>query len=161
MTDVLTRRWAEDGIWSGIRRTLRDPGDVDLAIRIGLFITLLPRKLASRPLDSLLAEISRTSRARIIHSDDAVARIARIRQAWLASPMLRSSNTCYVRAITTFRFLDARQHKMRIHVGVEPGVSATDRLRGHAWVTVDGCLLEAPDPVIAGRVRELYAYAPA
>jgi hypothetical protein len=47
---------------------------------------------------------------------------------------------------------------MRIHFGVEPGVSATDRLRGHAWVTVDGALLEAPEPVLAGRVRELYAY---
>lgn len=46
------------------------------------------------------------------------------------------------------------------HFGVEPGADANDRIRGHAWVTLDGELLEAPEPVLAGRVRELYVYPP-
>lgn len=46
------------------------------------------------------------------------------------------------------------------HFGVEPGADANDRIHGHAWVTLDGELLEAPEPVLAGRVRELYVYPP-
>jgi hypothetical protein len=37
-------------------------------------------------------------------------------------------------------------------------MAASDRLRGHAWVTLGGELLEAPAPVMAGRVSELYVY---
>jgi hypothetical protein len=29
------------------------------------------------------------------------------------------------------------------------------RLHGHAWVTVDRVILEGPDAVLAGRIREL------
>ena len=154
----LNRDWAADGFWRGFRRTFRSPRDVELAFRIGAFVWNLPRRLERLPLDRLLRELEATRGLPASNPHAAVERIARLRQAWLASPFLRARNTCYVRAITLYRFLDAGGRRLRIHFGVEPGVNAGDRVRGHAWVTVDGELLEPPEPLLAGRVRELYAY---
>ncbi len=67
---------------------------------------------------------------------------------------------CYVRALTLYRFLDPGAALLRIHFGVEPGVDAADRLRGHAWISVGGDIFETPDPVRAGRVREIYGHPP-
>ena len=150
------RKWAANGLLSGVRRTLQDPGDIALAGRIGFFLLLIARRLDKTPLGELLKEIDEHRGATV----RGVERIARLRQAWLASPFMSARNTCYVRAMTLYRFLDSGSQVKRIHFGVEPGVSATDRLHGHAWVTLDGELLEAPEPVLAGRVRELYAYPP-
>jgi Transglutaminase-like superfamily len=152
------RRWAADGIWRGIRRTFQDPGDIVLAVRIGLFLMVMPKRLERRPLNELLSEIESSSRVPARDERSGIERISRLRQAWLASPLLRARNTCYVRAVTLYRFLDPAGRVMRIHFGVEPGVSESDRMRGHAWVTLDGDLLEAPEPVLAGRVHELYVY---
>jgi hypothetical protein len=115
----------------------------------------MPRRLARYPLDALLRQVDREKSGRSTHD---VSRISRIRQAWLASPLFSSRNTCYVRAFTLYRFLDAGNAQMAIHFGVEPGVEEGDRLRGHAWVTLDGELLEAPEPVLAGRVKELFTH---
>ena len=154
------RRWAADGVWNGIKRTFRDPGDVVLAIRIGLFLMIMPRRLERLPLNAVLHGIENEKRALSRDARSGVERISRLRQAWLASPALRERNTCYVRAITLYRFLDPAGRAMRIHFGVEPGMNEADRLRGHAWVSIGGELLEAPEPVLAGRVRELYVYPP-
>jgi len=158
MTGIIPdRQWGADGIWRGIRRTFRKPADVALAVRIGVFLIVMPRRLETRPLDGVLSEIERARSSSRGEAND-VARISRLRQAWLASPLLRERNTCYVRAITLYRFLDAGGGKMRIHFGLEPGTDPGNRLRGHAWVTLDDELLEAPEPVLAGRVSELYVY---
>jgi hypothetical protein len=153
---VPARKWAADGLLSGIRRTFQDSGDVALAGRMGFFLLLIARRLDKMPLSELLKEMDENKGMTV----RGVERIARLRQAWLASPFLSARNTCYVRAMTLYRFLDSGSKVKRIHFGVEPGVSATDRLHGHAWVTLDSELLEAPEPVLAGRVRELYAYPP-
>ena len=65
---------------------------------------------------------------------------------------------CYLRALTVFRFLDPGAAEMRIHFGVEPGAAGSARLRGHAWITVSGGIVEAPEEVLAGRVKEIYCY---
>ena len=80
-------------------------------------------------------------------------RIARLRSAWLALPRLRRRNTCYVRALTLYRFLDAGGRDVGLHVGIER--HQTDRLRGHAWITVDGQMLEGPPEVEAGSIVEV------
>jgi len=157
MTGVApARKWAADGVLSGIRRTFQEPGDAALAARIGFFLLLIARRLDKTSLVELLKEMDEKQGTAV----KGVERITRLRQAWLASPVLSARNTCYVRAMTLYRFLDGGDRDKRIHFGVEPGVSASDRLHGHAWVTLDAELLEAPEPVLAGRVRELYAYPP-
>ena len=150
--------WAKEGLLRGALRTLREPSDLGLALRIGLFVVTLPGRLARRPLPEVLGGFGGGGRVRSADVYISTARISRLRQAWLASPFLASRDTCYVRAITLYRFLDPVGHDMRIHFGVEPGIDPQDRLRGHAWVSLDGALLEPPEPVVAGRVREIYAY---
>jgi len=148
-------RWA----WQGFGRTFRQPSDVLLCLRIGCFLCALPYRLERSPLPDILRQVAAGRRRAAVDPVDAgVERIARLRQAWLNLPMLAARNTCYVRAITLFRFLDGGG-KLCIHIGVEPGVAPDDRLRGHAWVTHRGRLLEPPEPVLAGRVKELYVYS--
>ena len=151
-------QWAKEGLGRGITRTFHEPGDIFLAARIGVFLWLLPRRLNRQPLDRLLQDLTRESRngGGNVHAD--AQRISRLRQAWLASPLFRARNTCYVRALTLFRFLADDGRPMRIHFGVEPGMDPGDRIRGHAWVTVGNEVLEAPEPLLAGRVSELYAF---
>ena len=151
-------KWAKDGIGKGFARTFRRPGDIVLAARIGVFLWTIPRRLDSQPLDHVLRDLARESRdpSADLHAD--AARISRLRQAWLASPLFRARNTCYVRALTLFRFLADDGRSMRIHFGVEPGTLPGDRVRGHAWVSAGEEVLEAPEPLLAGRVSELYAF---
>lgn len=151
-------QWAQQGIGRGFARTFHRPADLVLAARIGVFLWLIPRRLDRQPLDRVLRELATESRdaSSDVYSD--ARRISRLRQAWLASPLFRARNTCYIRALTLFRFLADDSRSMRIHFGVEPGTDPGDRVRGHAWVTVGEEVLEAPEPLLAGRVSELYAF---
>ncbi len=58
-----------------------------------------------------------------------------------------------MRAFTLYRFLDAGDRTVGIHFGVEP--NRPDRLYGHAWITVDGELLEDPPEVADGSIVEV------
>ena len=58
-----------------------------------------------------------------------------------------------MRAFTLYRFVDAGERDLRIHFGVE--LDRSDRLHGHAWVTVDGELLEGPPEVTDGSIVEV------
>jgi hypothetical protein len=149
--------WAKKGILRGLGNTFKEPGDAALALRIGIFVARMPKRLAKQPLDQMLREIDQKKRDEAMNVADE-SRIVRLRQAWLASPMFRERNTCYLRAFTLYRFLNAGNNHLAFHVGVEPGVDPADRLHGHAWVTIDGRILEAPEPVLAGRVRELFSH---
>jgi hypothetical protein len=59
-------------------------------------------------------------------------------------PGLRSRDTCYVRALTLYRFLDPGTHDVQLRVGVEWHDRPGGVLRGHASVTLDGAVLEVP-----------------
>jgi len=152
------RGWAARGIWTGVRRTLRQPGDMMLAAKIGLFLMTVPRRMQRKSLSDLLIDLESTGSQTARDAQSQVERISRLRQAWLASPLMSSRNTCYVRALTLYTFLDAPANDKRIHFGVESGTDEGDRIHGHAWVTLGDKLLEPPEPVLAGRVRELYSY---
>jgi hypothetical protein len=140
-----------------LQGTIKRPEDIPLALQIGVFILALPHKLSRSDLPRLMDEIRYSPRPK--GSVD-LERISRLRRPWLWLPILNARNTCYVRAMTLYRFLDPREGDLRIHFAVEPGRNPEDRLRGHAWVTVDGEVLEEPVHVLAGRLREIYVHPP-
>ncbi|HYC21715.1 MAG TPA: lasso peptide biosynthesis B2 protein [Candidatus Bathyarchaeia archaeon] len=134
------------------------PGELALALRIGRFLWTIPRELEREPMPRLLARLRAASRPRASDAEASLAMIARLRQAWLRLAQLRAYDTCYTRAFTLYRFIDPCGGALHIHLGVEPGIDPGDRLRGHAWVTLDGRILEPPPAVVEGRVREIYCH---
>jgi len=142
----------------GWRRTFQQSGDFTLALRIGWFVWSLPRRMAREPLPSLLSRLGSTSGRASAAIGPHVQHIARLRQAWLNRSVLAARNTCYVRALTLYHFLVVDRAELRFHLGVEPAVDRGERLHGHAWVSFRGELLEPPEPVMAGRVEELYVF---
>lgn len=138
-----------------IRRTVREPSDVPLAARMAWFIARCDRRLASRRLPDFVAELDAHRPATGMSVADAYPTIARVRGAVLRAPWLRRRNTCYVRALTLYRFLPSGEGTLGFHIGVEPSSGTRERLRGHAWVTLDGVLLEGPPEVVEDRVREI------
>ena len=156
----LAPKWSPLGIWQRARVLIRQPGDIALALRIGMFFWTAALDLERRDLPAFLDRLRRSPRPAARNLQSSVERITRLRQPWVRLALFRGRDTCYTRALVLYRFLDAGPHRMRIHFGVEPGMDPKDRLRGHAWVTTDGEIVEAPDPVREGRVREIYVHPP-
>lgn len=132
-----------------LRALIRHPHDLVLLPAIGLFIARLPHRIERAPsLPHLLRELrrSRTPRA-------SQARIVRLRGWWMWK-RFGAMNTCYGRALTLYRFLDAPDEAIELHMGIETR-EGSERLHGHAWVTVNGRIVEGPDEVLQGRVREV------
>jgi hypothetical protein len=129
------------------------PADVGFALRIGWFIWRCPGDIERTDVTAYLASLQTAPRPQATDVFTSRTRIVRLRDAWLRLPRLRRRNTCYVRAFTLYRFVDAGTRDVRIHFGVEPDRS--DRLRGHAWVTVDGEMLEGPPEVTTGSIVEV------
>jgi len=157
---VLAPKWSPLGLLQRVRRLIEQPGDVVLLMRIGAFLCRVPADLDDATLPELLDGLRAGRRPPAPDLAAGVRRIARLRQPWLRLAPLHQRNTCYMRALTLYRFLDPGARTLRIHFGVEPGATVHDRLRGHAWVSVDDEILEPPEPVLAGRVREIYRHPP-
>jgi hypothetical protein len=138
-----------------IARALRSPADGWLMIRMGVFIAWLPEKVRRTNVVHYFRELATAPRPRAQTIERSYDRIARLRAACLSMPRLWRRDTCYIRALTLLRFLDPGEHHVRVHFGVEQSQSKTERLRGHAWVSVDGRPFEAPDVVFQGRIREV------
>jgi hypothetical protein len=152
---TLVSKWTPWGFALRVRRYVRHPSEIQLALAIGYFICRLPRQLRKQHLRQFLAG-SRACRRRAGGDLQASKeRVARLRDAWLALPWLQARNTCYVRALTLYRFLEAGPQPVAIHFGVERCADSRQRLRGHAWVTVSERLLEGPDAVLSGGIVEI------
>jgi len=136
-----------------VRMAVHSPGDVVLCFAIMRFIIGLPAALERCDVRAFVRELERAPRPRARDAMTSYRRVVRIRDACLALPGLWQRNTCYVRAFTLYRFLDPADHCAALHVGVESRRDA-DRLRGHAWITLDGELLEGPDAVRDGALTE-------
>lgn len=135
-------------------RLVRRPHDIWLAINIGAFIIRAPRLIARTDLRSLLERLRANERLiRVPRSSR--ERVAFVRSWWLSKPFFRKYDTCYVRAMTLYRFLDAPDNDIAMHFGIEKRTNSGERLRSHAWVTLRGSLLEGPRIVLEGRVREI------
>ncbi len=134
---------------------IQRPQDVILGIQIGLFILKAPTLLKRRELSEFLQSLREPQRKGVgpIRSD--MESVVRLRSRWLRLPVFGSHNTCYVRALTLFRFLDAPGKRVLIHFGIEQRDDRAERLRGHAWVTVDGEVVEGPQAEITGRLVEI------
>jgi hypothetical protein len=136
-------------------RAIRTPSDLALTIRIGVFIIRIPHELARTDLSTFLARLRNAPRPKAHNLTVGAERIKRLRGACLAMPALWRRDSCYVRALTLYRFLDPGTRKVEVHFGVELPDPRMRRLHGHAWVTADREILEGPDAVFAGRIREI------
>jgi hypothetical protein len=141
--------WSPWGLFVRLGDTVRSAGDIPWLLRVGWFVLRLPTDVERSHLDEFLVKIARAPRPAYADPHEGAARIARLRKPWLRVPGLRSRDTCYVRALTLYRFLDRGTHDVQLRVGVEWHDRPGGVLRGHAWVTLDGVVLEGPPEVDA------------
>lgn len=128
-------------------------GRLPLWLAVGHFILRAPARLARTPLQAFLERLALQPR-----SGAEFARVRRLSGGWLRLPGLRGADTCYLRSLVLFRFVDPRGGDLCLHFGVDEPRDG-DRLRGHAWVSLDGQLLNAPPSLPQGRLREIYRYS--
>ncbi len=136
--------WTPWGVAIRLGDTVKAASDVPWLMRIGWFVLRLPADVERMHLEELLVNLERAPRPRAADPRAGTERLARLRQPWLRVPGLRSRDTCYVRALTLYRFLDRGTHEVALRVGVEWHDRPGRVLRGHAWVTLDGAVLEGP-----------------
>jgi hypothetical protein len=137
-----------------LRAAIRSLGDAALAARIGLFVVRAPRDLERADLRSYLRALRRAPRPPARNREASQQRIVRLRNGVLALPRLWRRNTCYVRALVLYRFLDAGDADVRLHLGVEER-GFGEHLHGHAWVSVNGEVVEGPEGVLLERLQEI------
>lgn len=121
---------------------------------VGHFVARAPARLARTALPVFLERLARQPGRT---ADE--ARVHRLTRRWLRVPGLRSRDTCYVRSLVLFRFLDPRGGDLRLHLGVDEPESPGERLHGHAWVSLDGRPLNPPGSLGRGRLREIYWFS--
>ena len=139
--------WTPWGAVLRLRDVVRRPSDLVWLLRVGWFVARLPRNVETTHLRELMQRLASDPRPTAADVHEGAARVARLRQPWLRLPGLRSHDTCYVRALTLYRFVDAGSHDVRLRVGAEWHDRPGGVLRGHAWVTCDGNVLEGPPEV--------------
>ena len=136
--------WTPWGALLRLGRTLRQRSDPVWLIRIGWFVTRLPTDLERTHLAEFLERLASAERPHARDPFASAERIVRLRTPWLRLPGLRSRDTCYVRALTLYRFLDAGDRDAQLMIGAEWFDRPGGVLRGHAWVALDGKVLEGP-----------------
>jgi hypothetical protein len=129
-------------------------GGLPLWLAVGHFILRAPARLARIELPAFLARIAAQPRA---GSD--FARVARLSRRWLRLLPLRSRDTCYLRSLVLFRFVDPRGGDLCVHFGVDEPHAEGERLHGHAWISLNGQALNSPATVTEGRLREIYRFS--
>jgi Transglutaminase-like superfamily len=155
VTSTLAPKWTPRGFAQRVRRIFHTPSDVALALELGLFMWRAPGMLRRSNLKIFLDDLRAQPRPLASDARASLERIQRLRQLCLRLPMMRSRDNCYVRAITLYRFLDAGQDFVNVHFGIEEKDNPRERLRGHAWVTLNGQLLEGPPEAIFGKLKEV------
>jgi len=137
------------------RMSARQPGGgLPLWLAVGHFILRAPARMARTELPVFLARVAAEPRD---GSDR--ARVARLTRRWLRLPLLRSRDTCYLRSLVLFRFVDPRGGELSLHFGVDEPRDCNERLHGHAWVSLDGVPLNPPATLTEGRLKEIYRFS--
>ena len=147
----MSRAWRSTG---PLRAAIQSPGDAALAARIALFILRAPSELERADVGSYLERLRRAKRPPSPDRESSQLRIVRLRNGVLALPRLWRRSNCYTRALVLYRFLDAASGDVRLHMGIEERESDA-HLHGHAWVSVDGEVVEGPEGVLLERLREI------
>ena len=125
-----------------------------LWLAVGHFILRAPARLARTDLQLFLARVAAQPR-----EDVDLIRVARISRRWLRQPGLRPRNTCYLRSLVLFRFVNPHGHDLCLHFGVDEPTTADTRPHGHSWITLDGVAWNAPSSFAEGRLREIYRFS--
>jgi hypothetical protein len=148
------------GNWQRLVGMIQRPGDILLSLELAYFIWRVPEWLDRMPLPQLLQRLQHAPRPASADLSSSLERVKRLGGPWFKLPAFRSRNTCYLRALMFYRFLDAGGKPMQIHFLVEPGHTSGDRLRGHAWVTIGREIIEPPTREILASTRSLYSFPP-
>jgi hypothetical protein len=148
---MVSRAWRSTG---PLRAAIHSPGDAALAARIAFFILRAPSELERVDVGSYLAGLRSARRPPSADRQSSQQRIVRLRNGVLALPRLWRRSNCYLRALVLYRFLDAASADVRLHMGIEERESAA-HLHGHAWVSVDGEVVEGPEGVLLDSLREI------
>lgn len=127
------------------------PTEAFLALHMAAFIARVPRLLAKGDLPTVLRSLRKD---RFVPRAP-FERIRTIRGICLRLAPLANRNTCYVRALALYRYVDAPDDALAVHLGIEHQDAAHTRLHGHAWVTLRGAVLEAPTAVTDGKIYEI------
>jgi glycosyltransferase involved in cell wall biosynthesis len=148
--------WTPWGAAGRLRRIVRTPSDLPLFVRIGWFMLRLPADVERTHFGAFQETLRTAPRPRARDPWTARDRIARLRDPWLRRRGMAGRDNCYIRAITLVRFVDPGEHTVALRVGAEWYDRPGGVLRGHAWVTVDGEILEGPPETAEhGRLQEL------
>ena len=151
----LAPKWTPLGVVQRAARIIRRPADIGLALAIGYFMWRVPAQLRRAHLHDFLLGLRRNRRPPAADVAAGRERILRLRGLWLRLPLFRSRDNCYVRALTLYRFLDAGEHAVSIHFGIEQRSDPQEKLRGHAWVCVDDVFLDGPPEAAGSVIREV------
>jgi len=125
-----------------------------LWLAVGHFILRAPARLARSELPAFLARIAAQPR-----DGSDFARVARLSRLWLRLPFLQSRDTCYLRSLILFRFVAARDAELCLHFGVDEPRVSSERLHGHAWVSLNDKAFNPPSTLVEGRLREIYRFS--
>jgi glycosyltransferase involved in cell wall biosynthesis len=139
-----------------LRDLVREPGEIVLALRIGFFLWRAPYALARTHVHEYLKSLERERRRTCDRRplERQLALIERTRKLWLRLPFFRNRDSCYLRSLTLYRFLDVGEEPMHLHFAVEEREDARERRRAHVWVSVAGKTYEGP-PQTNARLREV------
>jgi len=125
-----------------------------LWLAVGHFIVRFPRRMARMDLPVFLSRIAAEPRG-----DADLKRVSKIYRRWLRQPGFRAYNTCYVRSLLLFRFVNPQGRDLCLHFGVDEPTATDTRPHGHAWVSLDGVPWNAPGSMAEGRLREIYRFS--
>lgn len=139
---------------AGIRNLIRRPDDIVLLLRVGIFVARAPKLVEQYAVRDLLSTL-RGMRGKCADPQ----RIMRMRTYWLCRARYRSHDTCYIRALTLYRFLETNGEPIGLHLGIEHREDRDARLHGHAWVSLGDRILEGPPAALEGRIREIHLRA--
>ena len=132
----------------------RRPKYIPLFFAVGWFLACAPRVMRKRN----LRDFVRILRAGFYPRGPREA-IHDIAAFWLIH-FFPDRNTCYGRALTLYRFLDEPDRDVKLHMGIEPQRRGGE-LRGHAWVSLRGAIVEGPPEAFDGKLREVPLEQPA
>ena len=124
-----------------------------LWLAVGHFILRAPARLGRTALPAFLARLAAQPRR-----GAEFAEVHRLSRRWLRLAGLRGADTCYLRSLVLFRFVDPRGGDLCLHFGVDEPREG-ERLHGHAWVSLHGEPLNPPPSMPAGRLHEIYRYS--
>jgi hypothetical protein len=116
------------------------------ASEIMLFLRALPIARASQdvrrnPLHQVIQRVRSVSvRTGVRDPDDAVRAAARVCSRW--ARWFGGIDTCLTRSLVAGALLSGR-HEVMLHVGFRPTDRGAEAVDGHAWLVVDGEMIES------------------